>query len=445
MKVNKEVLFQPFAKQQQFIEATFNKQYKFLLYGGAIRGGKTYVGLAILIMLSRLYPNSRWVVVRKDLQVLKRTTIPSFNKLVPSNFVKTFNQTDYVCKFTNGSEILFMGENYDSDKELNRFRGLECNGFLLEEVNELQEATFNKCIERSGSWIIPNMPEPKVICTCNPSKGWVKSLWYDKFINNTLEQPFFYLPSKITDNPHIPKSYIDSLKSLPIQIYRVFVDGEWEGSDEPDQLVAWNEIYNCLEPNIIEEDSLDLSYYLGVDVAGHGKDKTVAIVMKGNDIEEIITYDETSITEVVQMIKRLINKYNLDADKICVDGAGLGAGVIDILNDDNIHVVNFIGGSSVIPDTSNFRYKNLRAQCYWYLKIAFDEHKIGNMKFSDKLQADLSTIRYSIEGDKQIKIESKQELKKRIGRSPDLADALSYVYWAKIHDKIDVIPGVYVF
>ena len=53
--------------------------------------------------------------------------------------------------FTNGSELIFMAESYDDDKDLNRFRGLEVNGAGLDEVNELQEPTFYKVQERIGS------------------------------------------------------------------------------------------------------------------------------------------------------------------------------------------------------------------------------------------------------------------------------------------------------
>jgi len=106
-----------------------------------------------------MYPNSRWAVVRKDLQTLKRNIVPPFRKIAPSNFCKggsfdtAYNQQDQVVTFTNGSQIILFAENYAQDKELNRWKGLEVNGFLLEECNELQEDGFNKAIERAGTWI----------------------------------------------------------------------------------------------------------------------------------------------------------------------------------------------------------------------------------------------------------------------------------------------------
>jgi len=445
MQFKKEVLFEPTAKQLEFIKGVFNPQNNYCFYTGSIRSGKSYVGLALLIMFAKLYPNSRHIVIRKDLQIMKRTIIPTFSKIVPQSFIESFNMTDFICKFKNGSQIMFFAENYSTDKDLNRFRGLEFNCALLEEFNELQEATYNKVVERCGSWNIENMPPPKIICTANPTSNWIKTRFYDKHIAGELKSPYFFLIAKITDNPHLSKLYLDSLKHLPEPIYRRFVEGNWEGTDSDSQLVSWESIYNSLELFKNDDEVGEKTYYAGFDVAGHGKDKTVAIVTDDHNIIEIIELDDTSVPECVQLVKRIKIKYNIEDENITVDGAGLGAGVIDILKDENIFVYNFIGGSSQIIDNSAFKFKNLRAQCYWNLKISIESNQINNMAISDKLQSDVASINYEIDSDKQIKIESKIDLKKRIGRSPDLADALSYVNWSKVRHNIFSLPGVYVF
>jgi len=74
--LNSETLFEPFQKQLEFLEAVFDKEIDIVLYGGAIRGGKTFAGLGALLLLCKKYPKSRWAIVRTDLQTLKRNTIP---------------------------------------------------------------------------------------------------------------------------------------------------------------------------------------------------------------------------------------------------------------------------------------------------------------------------------------------------------------------------------
>jgi hypothetical protein len=117
---------------------------------------------------------------------------------------------------------------YKNDKELDAFKGLEVNGFLFEEINECQKKTFYKAIERAGSHIIENNPKPLILATCNPSNGWVKELFYNKWKLNDLPENWLYIPSKITDNPFVPESYLNSLKSLTPYEYEVFVNGNWD-------------------------------------------------------------------------------------------------------------------------------------------------------------------------------------------------------------------------
>lgn len=226
--MEKQVLFESFPKQDEFLEAVFGGKHNFILYGGAIRGGKTFAGLGALLLLCKVYPKSKWVVVRNTLQTLKLNTIPSFRKICPIAFIKSYNQDTQTVTFTNDSQIIFLGENYADDKDLNRFKGLECNGFLLEEINELQQKTFFKAIERAGSHILPKQPRPLILATCNPTNNWVKELVYDKWKLNGLPDNWLYIPSKITDNPFIPEDYKQSLKSMPPYEYEVFVNGNWD-------------------------------------------------------------------------------------------------------------------------------------------------------------------------------------------------------------------------
>ncbi len=207
-----------------------------IVFGGAIRGGKTYWLLLTLTSLCLAYPRSRWAVIRKSLPDLKRTTFPSFASIMMdgvSSYVKNWNRETNVITFTNGSELMFMAESFDDDKDLNRFRGLEINGAGLDEVNELQEVTFYKVQERIGSWNKAH-GKPPIVClaTCNPAQNWVKSIIYNRYRENTLPERWAYIPSRITDNPHIAPEYLDALKELPPIQYARFVEGDWDVMDD---------------------------------------------------------------------------------------------------------------------------------------------------------------------------------------------------------------------
>lgn len=219
------------AKQTKAYKLALYSDKNIILFGGAIRGGKTYWLIITIAALASKYPKSRWVIVRESLPTLQKTTLVTFNQLLQSGLsehIKDFNHQTNTVTFVNDSQIIFMSESFDQDKELNRFRGLEVNGFGLEEINELREETFNKCIERAGTWFHAGKIKPLILATCNPTNGWVKERFYDRYQENKLPDSWEYIPSLIIDNPYLPEGYLENLKvNMTPQDYRKFVEGDW--------------------------------------------------------------------------------------------------------------------------------------------------------------------------------------------------------------------------
>lgn len=237
-------------KQTEAMNALQSEKYNFIMFGGAIRGGKSVWGFTALLVMCQVFPGSRWCVIREDMEKIRTTSIPSFKKIEPSG---TLKQSPYEYHHPNGSVILFKSENYAQDKDLDWMKGLEVNGFLFEEINECQNQTLNKAFERAGSWIIPHtdiQPHPIVMATSNPTFGWVKTIVYDKWKNETLPDNWLYIPAKITDNvdehgnSNLPAAYLESLKNMPKFEYMVFVEGNWDV-----QLKTGGEFYKQFEIN----------------------------------------------------------------------------------------------------------------------------------------------------------------------------------------------------
>ena len=226
-------------KQEEAMNALASEQFVFILFGGAMGGGKTFWGLSALLIMCELFPKSRWCVVREDLEKIRTTTIPSFKKLNASGKLR---ELPYEYTHPNGSVILFKGENYDKDKELQWLKGLEVNGFLFEEINECQEDTLDIAFGRAGRWECTPRPKPIILATCNPTQNWVKQRVYDRWKAGTLPAKWLYIPSKVTDNPHLTEEYKENLKNMPRYKYMVFVEGDWEV-----QLKTGGEFYKCFE------------------------------------------------------------------------------------------------------------------------------------------------------------------------------------------------------
>lgn len=230
-KLNSEkVFFEPYPKQQEFIDAVFSGKYSFLCYGGAMGGGKTFVCLATLLLLCRVYPGSKWCVIRESIPTLKRTTLESFKRIVPSNFVAHHNQQDHIYTFTNGSQIFFMAEDYVNDKDFDRFKGLEVNGFLLEQIEELQEGLLQVCFIRAGRHKIEKQPKAMILANVNPTLAWPKDKIYERYNSGSLPPDWYYEPAKISDNPalfndadymHNVTAHLDPMTKARL------IDGDW--------------------------------------------------------------------------------------------------------------------------------------------------------------------------------------------------------------------------
>ena len=283
--------------QRRFAEAAFSGEYRYMLYGGGIRSGKTALALMLVQSLALVYPGSRWAIVRKDMPSIRRNVLPAFAKFRIDGFTDNINYISWSASCRNGSTILFVNENIEGDPDLDAWKGLEVNGFVLEEANELSPIAWYKAIERAGSWVIPNgeQPHPYIFATCNPALGWVKEVFHDPWKRGALHKPYYFQPATVVDNPYISAEYRESLKSLREQEYRRFVLGDWDALAEapgalwkPDTIMQTrvSELPETLKRVVVAIDpavssSAD-SDETGIIVFGQGKDGHGYVIADGS-------------------------------------------------------------------------------------------------------------------------------------------------------------------
>lgn len=434
--------------QVKWIEAVTSGMYKFLGIGGGIRGTKTFACLSAIILLCRIFPRSRWAVVRKDLPTLRRNVIPSMEKLRlmgAGSFVGPLNMSDWSYKCDNGSVIILFPEQFIQDPELERWKGLEVNGFDLEEGSELSEKAANKAIERAGSWIIPptdddpepNQPPPLVLVNFNPCANWPRKWFYEPWKNQSMRPPFFFLPATIADNPYASEEYKESLKYLPPEEYRRFVMGEWDFVDDPNQLIKTEWLWAAMNVEAVEGPNR-----LACDVARYGDDYTSVAKGSGNQLRKMLSIKHYDTTEVGTTVLNECGDplFPVPAENARVDGVGLGAGTVDYCRKQGLNVREFIAGAKPVPrrdalgkELTMFKFKDLRSQAWWEGREKFRlgqfclqmyDAKGDPIPLPPKLMGDLATPRYEISGDKVISVETKEEIKKRLGRSTDDGDAV---------------------
>jgi phage terminase large subunit len=128
----------------------------------------------------------------------------------------------------------------------------------------------------------------------------------------------------------------------------------------------------------------------------------------------------------------LIKKYN--PSKVGVDCDGIGAGVYDNLNEAvsagiiDTELIEIHGGAVPTDLGQTEDFLNLRAQMYWLLRQDMETLAIEP---DDDVLEGLSTIKYFFNSKGKIQIESKDDIRKRLGRSPDIEDAIAYANYLK--------------
>jgi len=398
----------------------------FLLYGGGIGGGKTFLTLGILDELCQLYPGSRWAIVRKSLSVIRRNTIPSFLKLLDTYGDPkraTLNKSEWAIKYGNGSEIILVEANIETDPEFNKLKGLEVTGFLMEEANECHEDAFSIMLTRYGRWKndIFDIP-PFAMLTCNPDQNWVKFRFYDPWKQGKLEAPYYFQQALPHENPYNSQAFLDSLEHLPEGMYKRYVLGDWEYSDDPSQLIP----YQFLKRVLIDQPKEFRPIYMGIDVAREGNDSSSFSFFDSNRLLRIERHKVDKLHKLKDIVKTRIAEYDLEGYNIIVDGIGLGAGLVDLLDQDGIAVDMFKSSESPkgisVTGLDSFTFKNKRAEAHWLLRESIYNENVEIINDQDIIK-EIPVLRYDTP-DKYIVIEEKRMIKKRLGYSPDIAEAV---------------------
>jgi hypothetical protein len=234
-------------KQGSFFELALaamrgSNEYRHLFYGGAIRGGKTFVSLAVLGYAAAYYPQSRWHIFRRDFPALLATTIPSMQKILAGSRDWHWHRDRsnyYVQHRYSGGKIFFKGESLDQDPGLNDLLGLETNGILYEQIEELSRQIWEVGNSRLGSWYIEPMPKPITLATFNPTQTWVKELIYEPYRTGKLEAPYYYMPALPSDNAYVTDEQWKAWSRLDERYQQQYIQGDWTDFADRDHLWAF--------------------------------------------------------------------------------------------------------------------------------------------------------------------------------------------------------------
>lgn len=459
----KEVLgAEPWAMQVSILESVF--KHRETAVKSCHGTGKSFNAARIALTFLTTHPGA--IVV---------TTAPTWRQVKDvlwRELSSAYNRAGYPL----GGSLTKVGLDYDDDwyaiglstTEPDKFQGYHSDNILVivDEAAGIEEPIYE------GVRAITSNENAHVLYIGNPTT--VEGTFFQAFKNPRVKQ--FTISAFDTPNfaangirdldslleAFIPPAGSDPLEYRPELIlpYPALISPTWVyerylewGTDSPmwqarvmgefpsqadSTLIPLNMIEASMDPEYRKEHGWQVeqgSTAYGVDVARFGTDRTVIFQVNGGFVAEPVVIHKQDLMTITQRVIDTVD-HSVWHTPIRVDDTGLGGGVTDALNkelnnahDDNGKLYHY----RVIPvnfgesPNDKVKFYNKRAEMYWNLRELIINKKIALPK-NDALANELASIRYEYTPKQQIKIEAKDEIKKRSGRSPDLADALALAF-----------------
>ena len=433
-------------------------------YGGAAGGGKSdcLLGCAMTehrdaIIFRREYPQLRGLVKRS------REVVDGAG---------SFNQTDMVWTLDDGRTLEFGAVQHSTDVEKYRGRPHDFVGF-----DEAANFTEDMVIFLSG-WLRTTVPDQRcrIIYASNPptdTEGewlirrfapWLDEQhpnpaepgelrWFASVDGKEVERPDgavfehngeqiiplsrTFIPARVGDNPYLSGTrYVAQLQAMPEPLRSQLLYGDFSIGlqDHEWQVIptAWvRAAQERWTPQRPKGATLD---QIGADVAQGGADNTLLARRYGTWFDEPEIHPGVSVPDAQHNADH-IERVLVAGGFAQIDSDGIGASTYHLLVAKfGRQRVRAFRGSAKTKTTDRakvLKFANTRAAAWWAMRDALDPAYGSQIALPPlrELRAELCSARYETQTS-GIKIEDKDDIKERIGRSPDLGDAYVMANWS---------------
>ena len=420
MEENKTIRVKLTLKQTQCWDAFWNPAITQILFGGAMGGGKSYIGC---LLLDR-YAN--WVINKFNLKPNKYpinlgfmgryravdfndTTLETWKRITPEHYYIRTQDKEIVIE----DKVKYAYGGMDSQEAVSKFSSAEFAVVFIDQAEECDRDKIAVLMSRFRLKI-NGIPLPyKTLFTANPKNCFLK----DEFVLGN-DPKKVYISALPSENPYLPDTYMasvrDAFKHRP-ELLLAYLKGSWDSLEGADIIIK--DIW------VRQASEVHISYVgrpkkvFGADIARYGDDRTVIYYLEGTDKKDEMIFGQKDT--MYRAGKILIWAQEKKPDLIGVDVIGLGAGVVDRLREMGDKVLEYNGAGK--PQNEE-KFGNLRAESWWNVGRRFAEKDIRLTEQDEELRRELSCVSYLIKNGK-IWAEPKEDIKKRLSRSPDKADA----------------------
>ena len=332
------------------------------------------------------------------------------------------NRTENCITFPNGAKVTLFGS--DNGEAM---RGLGFHGVVGDELADFRPETWPEVIRPALS----------------DHKGWALFIGTPKGMNQfhelyqrALTDAKWYAGMYRADETDLPwldgEEIEDSRSMMSASQFRQEWLCDFSASTD-DVLITIDQVTAaCNRAALSEQDLTGAARVIGVDVARFGDDRSVIQKRWGRLALEPTVFDNIDNMQLAGHVARQIHEWRPDA--VFIDG-GRGEGVIDRLRQLGHSVIEVhFGGTPLNP-----HYANKRAEM-WDGVADWIRHG-GILPQHKDLKTDLCVPTYRFNRANRFDLESKDDIKKRGMRSPDMGDALALTFAMPVAPHVSPRPG----
>ena len=413
----KEVLgAEPYDYQSEFLNAISSGERKMSVRSGHGTGKSTSASWAMLWFLLLRFPNKVVVTAPTSSQLfdalfaeLKRW----INELPPHLQQLLTVKSDRV-ELTSAASEAFISARTSRAETPEALAGVHSENVLLvvDEASGVPEKVFEAA---AGSM---SGHSATTLLLSNPTRS--SGTFYES--QTRMSKSWWTRRWSCVDSPLVSDEFVNEMRERygeESNAFRIRVLGEFPMADD-DTIIPFHLAHSATQRDI--EMTPDIKPIWGLDVARFGTDKTALCKRYGNVVTDI---DAWQGLDLMQTVGRVMAEYEAlpssqRPTEILVDSIGVGGGVVDRLRELGVPVRGInVGEAPAMGKT----YMNLRSEL-WFKTKGWLEDRSCKIPRDDQLVAELTGIRYAFTSSGKMKAESKDAMRKRGLKSPDLADAL---------------------
>ncbi|MBE6910518.1 MAG: hypothetical protein E7474_13255 [Ruminococcaceae bacterium] len=309
------VLGRPQEKQRLFFEA----RERYVCYGGARGGGKSWCVQHKSILMAARYAGIRILILRRTLPELRENHIRPMRRLLRG--VADYRATDKTFEFPNGSLIVF---GYcDGESDVDQYQGQEYDVIFMDEAThftEYQYATLTAALRGANDF------PKRMYLTCNPGgvgHAWVKRLFIERaFRAGERAEDYVFIPARVTDNRILMErdpEYVRRLDNLPHGLREAWRDGNWDVF-AGQYFTEWDRekhVVEAFQPPagwrwyIAMDYGLDMLAALRIGVDARGDAYVTGEMYEGRDLGD--GHDGLIVSEAAEAVKTLAEGYAVTA------------------------------------------------------------------------------------------------------------------------------------